>query len=899
MVDPRLVSNKTGVDEKALMMQMLLEMRDDIKRISASISTQIGIKKSDLDQTAATIQKTIQDNNQKSVEELAKEIVDNYKKERQNEREETQAKLKAGFAIMGEKFGSFSKSIRSTSASALKTFTRPNDKPEDATEAARSVARSAFSGVGKLLAPEKIGKVSKLGQENPEFVEAYRNLQEDIKIASENDTKTQKRIEKMISAMKKQQSIGKYKSDMVNDLATELNHMQVSADDNRKAVKALAKKKTEEYIAKSNKDKKEALAEWQAQKDILKEKSSSFSKFGRSVIGDTLNMFTKQNDKPQDATDAARNLFRKGANYLTQRVKPWLGDSQKDTGQENPYFDTGMKSVAKDIKNDTQEILRRLNSNKDNDNKEFKKEDAKLANLSSSVKKIDRENDDEAEDLTNVKGNLNRLTRYVKNNLVDDIVKELGEHGEAASKKAQADESASAGAEGKGEGEGILDKLGKWKDRLKTLGSFGKKALSMVGRAGKGFGRMALQGGRFALQGARFLGGGSAAGGLAVGALAAASAYTAYQTYKTAKTITENKSNVRESTRGTAEAVQAQNAKELNKDSDEVKASAQRYTKAGLSQDEATATSLAERENSKMLTTAASMGGIFTAAKNSTDFRTSDEEMNKLTEGEVLASTIRGGLDGLRARLQDPASVKNMSPEEAKNLAKQAKITLHQIQDLSNTWDDAKKKATGKFMNSQWLNDKTLVANGDNVVKSLLKSGKDIEKAFDDWAVVLGEGAKRRKDIKDKEKPKTEMKVEEAKKTSTQQSGIESVVNPEKAAGAKDLANKRFDDLDEALSSGKDIKPPPGFKDKNASDTLKSNISTTAENTKPAIKQMSTDIKDSMSEHNKVLATKLDMLNEKLDILSNKKAQAPAAPMRIPPDASFGAIQNMSKGYDS
>jgi hypothetical protein len=902
MVDPKMIARNIGVDDKALMMQMLTEMRAEIKQLSATISEQIGIKKetaSKNNQTIDTLSKSIKNSSEKSVEQLTKEIVENFKRERQKEREETQAQLKASFAILGERFNTLSKSVRTTASATLNTFTKPNDKSKDPTDAARDVARGAFSGAAKMLAPEKIKKPN-VGQVNPEFDKTYASIEDDVKAAAAKDADMQKKLVKMVAALKKQQALGGMKTDMFNDLIKELETAQAPVEDNKSAVKKLAKKKKDEYIEKSNNEKKEALAEWQAEKDKFKEKNSTASKAGRSLISDTLQMFTKQNDKPQDATDAYRDMFRKSTNYVTKKVQPWLGEGNKDKGQVNPGFEpmksVGSDSLSKEIRNDTKEILKRLDEADDKEAMQDRKEENRLGLLSKSVKKIDRENDDESEEITNVKSGISKLNRYIRNNLVDDIVKELGGNQQGTQKnQAQPAEHEGEHKEGAEEGEG--GGLGKWGSRLKKGWQTGKNVLGKIGRVAKGGGRLAMQGGRLALQGARFLGSGSAAGGLAVGALAAASAYTAYETYKTAKTITGNKSDVRESTKGTAEAVTKQNEASLNKDSPDVKAGAQRYTKAGMGQDEASATSLAERENSRMTTTAASMGGIFSAAKNSTDFRTSDEEMQKLTEGEMLAGTIRSGLDGLGKRLQDPNAVKNMSPEEAKNVARQAKVTLKQIQDLSKTWEDSKKSAKGTFMNSQWLNDKNLVSNGDNVVKSLLKSGKEIESAFDAWSDIIGEGAKKRKDLKSKDKPKADQKIESSKADAAKQSSPPPAA--EAAPDAASTAESRFNDLDDALATHKPIKPPAGYREKTPADDLKKSISSVTDNSKPAISKMAVDLKDSMGENHKKLSEKLDELNTKLDVLGKKKP--PAAPVQtvVPPDQSFGSIQTIAKGYDS
>ena len=893
MVESRVIAQQVGVSEKDMMLQSIEQLRNDVRNLSATISEKIGSRRN-IDDIQTAVDDVFKKNSKKnkSMEQMAAEILENYKKTRQSEREEVQAQIRASFAIFEEKMKS---PFRSASSAAMSSASNMvGDKSMHVryenvvNDKVRENLKGVFANISKLLSPEKISqKAHDAGQINPNYVGNKPDdavLKKAMSAGGEDTTK----LIKVLNALKTRQNADVEKSKTIDEMIKYLDNDTKRQEIDRKkkvTVEDLAKEKERAYYDEKNDEKKEALSNWEAKKKIFKEKylsgnlinslaSDAFSG-AANMAGDTSTNVRYENVANQNM----RSGLQSGLGFLGKKFQPWMpsGNEEKDVGQTNPNF---------------------IGDGDEYDPKSDAAETTKEAK--------ERESIEDIEDM------VYDLDHYVKHRLVDDII--------AGAKTAQEGSApASGGGEGEGEGEegngeeeggGGLG-MGTKMRMAKTAGKWGMRGL-------KAGGRLAMQGMRGGAGLLSQIGGGSAMAGAAVVALAAASAYTFYETGKTAMAITEGKSNVRESTKGSADAAVAKNQVKYTKDNAEVTAGANRYEKAGLPRNESVSTSLVERQNSKLVGATASMGGIFGAARQSTDFRSSEDEVTKLLEGEKLADTLRSSLQGLNARLADPAAVMKMSPSEINSIAQQIKSTMPLILRLKDTWEEAKKEGTGTFMNSQWLNDKTLVANGDAVVNSLVDSGNDINNSFNKWTDEMKTGAAARTAKKDLKKPSagSTKKIDTGASTlpstpasstsppSPSKGGLDVKTLPEPKS-ASDMASDRFGDLDDALETGK-MKAPAGYREstpadfgskpKSASDSLNEKIGAIDKNTQPAIAKLGEDIKVAVTDQNSNLSSKLDNIKSQIDEISKKKAPPPPAQYSYAPDIGFSNINNLSRG---
>jgi hypothetical protein len=949
-MDARDIANTLDTNnEKGAMLQSIADLRNEVRRLSDTISQKIGIgpKNEDLRSVVEDVFKK-NSNKGKSVDEIAADLLAKYKKTRQEEREETKAQIQASFSIMQEKMKSPFRSFGSDILSAFANSKAKNehDVANNASDAVTSSLNSMFSGISKLLAPEKITKQDTpkkdTGANNPNFK------------GSEVGTVDREKHARLVSALQTQRNINEADTKVIDYAINQLEKISHNKDsekkvkDNKKIVEERAKEIEQREYDRMNEDKKEALADWKAKQEIFKEKYKP-ANIIRSLASDAFASLAKgpanEHDVANSMSDAFTAKLNYGQNLMAKKLQAWMPskkeEGKKDEGQDNPNFG---QSLGEEIKKDLAEIKDSISDSMAEDENDFE-------TLYDKIMGDERKKSKDRDNLNDIENGIFEIDQYIKHQLVNKIVSELQSVIKTSSAQSQAsgegEDGEDDGDEDEDGNESMGNKFKKWKNRFRK----GRLGMRKAARYLKHGGRLAMHAGRTALSmggGAlQTLGGGAAAsggsagmamaGGAAVLALGAASAYTFYKTGEVAATIIGNKEDVRESTKGSSEASIARNKEKYTKDSDEVKRSVPRYKKAGFSDDEASASALAERQNTKMLTTSATMGGIFSAAKNSTDFRTSEEEMGKLTEGEMLADTIGNVLRMLNGTLADPAQLKNKTPQEIKNLSNQAKIAVKQIGDLKKTWEDAKKLGTDG-MDSPWVKDKNMVDNGDSVINSLVDAGGDIEKSFDEWSEIMQRGASMRTDKQNKanEKPTTDQSstnpqtvdnktadVKTAQKSRSekrkelydklksegklsddpdiaaqQMMAEERIQNmKEEAETEKSPTNEGSTrtgiDLDNAIETGH-MKPPKGFVDPATS--LKDRIESVDKDTKPAISKVGEDIKGAITGHTESLGSKIDQLTAKIESMAAKKPPAPPAQYNHGTDVGFSNINNLAKG---
>ena len=776
----RIVTNRAFAgDEKSEMLKAIQDLQREVKALSASVSEKIGSRNPDSDYEEA-INRSFKKHDKKNetVEERANRIIKEFKETRENDRKEMAAQIQAQFNIMGERM---KHPFRSAASSALTGLGNSVERPRNRNfnndsgidSGNKALVGGALKGLGKLIAPKmETEKSVDRGQTNTTSPNTHHS-----ESGRGHDSGNKKQISVLRGMLKRSENMSEEEGKTLQHMIEQYEKQDEKEELNRRktmTVKELAAEKEQAQYDKENDEKKEILANAEAKVKIMQEKymSGDLVKSARWLASDTLTGLG-------DSVGRARNhgfndnsgidqknkaLVGKGLKFAGAKIKPWMpsGPPPKDEAQVNPN-DPKSESLGGSIASDVAQIKDAVVKERSMESDE----DSELEDIADDLLGVKKKEESTNEQTDELETSLSKLYHYVKGgDLVEDIVAAIKEEkkSEKKNEEEQQEESQeeSNGEEGEeGEGKGKGGKWGKMKGRLAKMDSGAGARTPGMKWMGKGPGI-----------------GGAAGGAMtaaAVVALGAASAYTIYETAKTANAITEGKANVRDSTKGSAEAASLKNQEKYTKDSKEVQASAPRYEKAGLSKDEAISTSLAERQNSKMLASAASMGGIFTAAKMSTDFRSSEGEINKLDEGEKLADTIRGGLQGLNQRLQDPNSVSKMSPEEIKSVSNQAKITLKQIGDLQKTWEEAKKLGHG-MLDSQWLKDGTMVADGDAVVGSLVDSGKDIEASFDAWEKEMASGAKTRSgkkkdDKKDDKKGSSKLSTPEDQKRQLEEAG--------------------------------------------------------------------------------------------------------------------------------
>jgi hypothetical protein len=852
----RIVTNRAFAgDEKAEMLKAIQDLQREIRALSASVSEKIGSRNSDSDYEDS-INRSFkkQDKKNESIAERADRIVKEFKETREKDRKEMAAQIQAQFNIMGERM---KHPFRSGASSALtglgnsvertRNHNFNNDSGIDSGN--KAMLGGALKGLGKLIAPKmEAEKGVDHGQANtnsPSDQHGPRGA------SSSAHSGNKKQLSILRNMLKKSEGMNEEEGKTLQYMIDQYEKQDEKEELTRRktmTVKELAAEKEQAQYDKENDEKKEILANAESKVKIMKEKymSGDFVKSARWLASDTLTSLggSVERERNKGFNDNSgidqknKALVGKGLKLAGARIKPWMpsGPPKQDAIQENP---NGPKdeslggTIAEDVTAIKKAVVKE-NAMESNEDSELQD----IADQLMGVEKKEESTNDQADELET---SLSKLYHYVKGgDLVEDIVAALKEEKKSEKKdddeKQEESREESEGEDGEeGEGKGKGGKWGKMKGRLAKMDSGAGARTPGMKWMGKGPGIGGAAGGAMAAA--------------AVVALGAASAYTIYETAKTANAITEGKANVRDSTKGSAEAASLKNQEKYTKDSKEVQASAPRYEKAGLSKDEALSTSLAERQNSKMLASAASMGGIFTAAKMSTDFRSSEGEINKLDEGEKLADTIRSGLQGLNQRLQDPNSVSKMSPEEIKSVSNQAKITLKQIGDLQKTWEESKKLGHG-MLDSQWLKDGTMVADGDAVVGSLVDSGKDIEASFDAWEKEMASGAKTRSGKK-KDDKKDKKDKKDDKKGSSKLSTLEDQKRQLEEAGR-----------DTGTFKGGKLVPEKG--DKNYDERMEEESTPEAKRRNDAIDEMK-----GMAPHKKRYS---EMTEEEQSALGNKRA---------------------------
>jgi hypothetical protein len=968
MPDPtRIITNRAFAgEEKQEMLKAIQDLQHEVKALSASVSEKIGSRPTDSDYEAIVSRSLKKhDKSKETVEERANRIVKEFNEKREDERKENAAQIQAQFNILGQRLKT---PIRSGASSLLsgaadvvgqkRDYAFNNNIGRRIDEGNKQLLSSALNGLGKLIAPKmEAEKKADRGQHNTNSPidrneESSRHGGLDKKLGE-----NKKKISILRKMMKNYEKIGNEDGKVLQTMIDQYEKQDEKEQPNHRkliTVEELAAEKEQAQYDKENDEKKEVLANMEAKVKIMKQKyvSSGWGDKARWLASDSLTgigdmVGHKRNDDFNNNTSKKisqknKETFRKVGKFASQVIKPWMpsGPSPTDKSQVNPNDPDTSESLGGSIREDISEIRKaviRENALESKEDSELDDIYDEITGISSKAVTIDDQTDE-------LETSLSKLYRYVKGgSLVWDIVDAINDNKEYGSQESNQNQESqnkegNSSEENGDEEDGGGGKWGKMKSRLAKMDSSAKGRTPGMKWMGKGPGI-----------------GGAAGGAMtaaAVVALGAASAYTIYETAKTANAITEGKSNVRDSTKGSAESAAAKNQEKYTKDHKEVQASAPRYEKAGLSKDEALSTSLAERQNSKMLASAASMSGIFGAARHSTDVRSSEAEVNKLLEGETLADTIRSGLQGLNQRLQDPNSVSKMSPAEIKSVSNQAKITLKQIGDLKKTWEESKKLGSG-WLDSQWLKDETMVADGDSVINSLTDSGKDIESAFNDWEKDLASGAKDRsakkkddkkdgkesskatgetpkesgpqevekssatgfdsKERSNERKARYERLKKEGKITGDPDIDAETMISEEKiekmhkGSGTKSVdeeADSRFDALNEATKTGK-MKPPEGYrelteeeKDKKyqSQQKLRENLSAADKDSKPAIAKVGEELKGAISDQNKNIADKLDALTTQVAKLADKKTPPPAYQYPAHQNPSFASIQTTSKG---
>lgn len=823
-------SNVGGISEKELMLQAIRDLKDQIQDLSDSIASNILNKSTIEDIVDKTINKKKQQKKDDNFDSVAiKNLLAEYNAKQESRVEELKKSISTKRSSIADIPSEF---IKSLGKQDKKTEFTGNDVLSN------YFTKMTTSLSEKLKPKKEIKKEIKKEDDsvNPEFY---------------NDGTV-----KVLNKIKQSNKLTLEQQQYVDSLLDNLTK-------NQEKVKRKGKTATS-YVEQIEKDKKDLSEEIETIKFKYSPKN-----FLKSISSDLVSQFGKKSNQTDfDGNEMLGDAFSGGMKRLGAFLSPSRKNTEKkeEADQYNPEFydnDGLIKDIHRKVSAEYSE-----DDEEDNEINEIQEEARDTNNVTKKNQDI----------LYDIQDGVFDLDQYVRIHLADEIVEKMKQlNGDKVNKEEDDKKEEESEEEPSFFGK-IMNYLSKGWKLIKNVGSmvsrlggklfnFLKSGFGTIGRlVSSGLSSLGRMGGTSMLSrlGGPVVGGAGMAGA-AVVALGAASAYTMYKTYDVAKGMVQNKTDVRDSTKGSSRSVIDQNHKLLSDDSDEVKRGIGRYKKVGLSDEESTAASKAERQSSRIQGTAASMASIFTAAKHSTDFRTSQSEVDALTNGEVTAENVRNTLYALNQKLADPQQVRNMSPKELQNTANQIKFVMTQLEDLKDTWEISKKRAKGTFFNSPWVNDKDLVDNGDAVINSLITSATGIEKVFNEWTSKLSTGASQRS-------------LE--KKQLTEQKASEMKVEKEKSLDIKNEIEKPKTIPTNTITPIKE--------------TLKENIKTIEKETVPSDDKIVKGVSNAINDNNKSINDKLDIILSKL-MVEKKQLEIPPT-YTYPSDMAFRNLTSISRG---
>jgi hypothetical protein len=435
MADSRIIADQIGVSDQDLMKQALMDMRHEMHILSASMA-ELMTKFGGSENTIKALKEKFEaQSKQKTPQQLSDEILNEFKKQRDKDKEETLAKIKGEFKVFGEKYLSGGVTgARSVASDAFGYFAKDHSAPATQASIEQSLGKSIqsmFGGMSKLIAPKSHVEPKQEEKLLPTFQDFQKTAKENHKELTNKIDNQFKAVNSTVEKLMAKINKGEKLSDTeVKSLAKSLN--KELDDNNNKTPSEIEKEKK---LRKLDEEKDKIIAEQESKLKILKEKFSGGMTAARSLISDAFGYFAQDHSAPSTQASIEQSLgggLQKAFGYVGAKIQPRYMKDKKQSGETPlPGFDPSMdnepmpRTLGEQIKKDTEKAIELISNDMRNEADIDDDNDAAMRRLVRKVDGIDNEADGLAESTEDVDEKVDRLEKYVKYNLVDEIVAKL------------------------------------------------------------------------------------------------------------------------------------------------------------------------------------------------------------------------------------------------------------------------------------------------------------------------------------------------------------------------------------------------------------------------------------------------------------------------------------------
>lgn len=928
MVNVRVMAQQVGISESDKIREILFSMRAEFSEIRSSISEKLGAKSRSYareQQKSVDIEKVVDEafkkhaKGNKSVEEITANLVDEFNKKRQKDKDDLKVDIASHMAVFSQKYSSsLTSGLRNVGADIVGSLkansnsSSRNNYEELATASSTKAITSTYNGLlgsmQKLLIPDKLSKSNDNGRDNPNHPTKSNNYSRDLSI----NTKDREQLVKALSIIKEHNRGNKEKSVIIDGVIEQLGtNNKNPAEENKikdKTIKELSEKKQQEYYDNKNAEKDKVLTNIVANISIAREKYTK-SVFGglRNLASDGLGMFqanspsSVRNNYEEAAAEshnkAITNAYT-GTVNLGQKVLQtrYQTGQDKDNGQDNPNH---LKYIV------------------ENGNEPIKK----------SIVKLDK---------------------YVRNDLIDDIIEELEKlnkkrrmendvDGSLSSNRSYSSGLSSESEDGDdnerdGSGFGISDIYGMVRNFMgggirKGISNIWRKAKlglrgsrlgrSALGRAA-GRGIRGLRGGGSMLRGAGSLlgGAGKLAGKVLPFANIAMAGYGAYSTAFDQDARTKEASRLSQMGVGgrVADTLGLGNVSENFKGGvlsgvgktalDVLSAPIQMGKNIGTGV--GTISDIIGSKNEKKNIEKASDDRI--ANMNDDGYNDSVQRLKKplpngkqITDDIAKAAAVSQSLrtmsigpamsvsqtnsnlsifgNNITKTLADASSDLAVDPLTGKIDVGKANVAMKKLKSVSKNWEFIRNSIKNGLEPGVRIDEKILSKGDDMYVKLLPERLKILEEYITNI---------------DKKNPEIDKLLEQ----NTQETSSSTILKSDNERITNNLKPQQGTNTDMSAQAGMEEqrKKIDQSAARSASDALKDNIGKIDAATQPAISKVGSDIKDAVTTQNKNISDQLAMLSKQMIVLTDKKPVMIPPSSQSNPNVGFGYISMVNQG---
>jgi hypothetical protein len=859
MVNFSTVGSQIGVSETDMIKEQLNELRREVFGVRSMIGELFSKKQDEL-----------------TTDELAAKLIDHHNTKSEQDKKETEAKLKAQFAIFSEGLKSPLRTGASGLFSYLSTPAAGGNYEQNSINKVNDMVGKAMSNVmsnaSKLLKPS--GKINKTSTQQEDVNVAFNNVIKNLEDAKNGDEISQ--INALLEASKMQHNASKKQRERI---LGDIKKSKLTYKDLKESMTSseLADETIKEYFKLQNQEKTKTIADFKARKEIFKtnylklNNISTTASLASDLLGHYSSSEAKQNNYEQASVDKANKFVGKsmsyGMNLLSKVFQPKykvpLDESgvveDKNTAFVDPNetgtdvaIDRKLYSI-KDTVEDSYSYMQFQLADDIIDKLKGKKTSKVKAQQNTKASSKGQSLFDKLKGLWDIGKNLYKGIKNIFKGgwkLLKNIGSKLWDIGKSVFEKA-----GRLWRKLKLSGRQIISSIKNvgmkaWNGIKNVAGKAWQATRSVGGKALRGGGKLLSQGGRLAAQGGRLamsgvgglgsmamsglsgigalVGGGALAGAAALGLVgigAAAIGATAYYGYKAYAANSEMK----EQAKGYADTnvKNALNMKKASKDDAGVKLRSKNYAKEGLNEQASVDAAMVTDEVAGAQTTNSAIYSIADSAKNS-----AGSEKEKLMNIRSDSDSINADLMFIKMLIQDPKKFANAKLEDIKKAQDKLSGINAKIKNIKSNWEDSKKEAKTWYGTSDWAEDEKFLKSGDDAIGKLESNIKDITptlssliKEFEESKKVIQKTVNEAPKAIEKpvvaetpkaiEKPvvaETPKAIEKPVVAETPKAIEKPLVKPIENKPSKPISDDPFSRLDTALETGK-MPAPKGYRE--------------------------------------------------------------------------------------